>query len=57
MDRDQETTRDTELDRLMQQASASVQEALDAAIDVQQRLRDLLREAGVETVPAHRRHL
>jgi hypothetical protein len=48
MDRDKETEQDLELDQLMEGASASVQKSLDATVDVKQRLRDLLREAGVE---------
>jgi len=49
MDRDREMDRDqeAELDQLMERVSTSVRESLDAAVDVKQRLRDLLREAGV----------
>jgi hypothetical protein len=49
MDHDKDTERDLALDQLMERASASVQKSLDATVDVQQRLRDLLYEAGVET--------
>lgn len=52
MNRDKETEQDLELDQLMERASTSVQKSLDAAVDVKQRLRDLLCEAGVEPSPA-----
>lgn len=40
------------LDMLLSRTSAAVQESLDAQIDVPQRLRDLLREAGIEPAPS-----
>lgn len=48
MDLNEETEQGLELDQLMQRASASVQQSLDAAVDVKQRLRDLLCDAGVD---------
>ncbi|MET7808593.1 hypothetical protein [Micromonospora chersina] len=53
MDHDKEH----ELDQLMDRASTSILKSLDATVDVKQRLRELLRQAGVdpEFVPATRR--
>jgi hypothetical protein len=54
MDHDKEY----ELDQLMERATASVVKSLDATVDVKQRLRELLREAGVDPglIPAAQRN-
>lgn len=44
MDRDKEY----ELDQLMERATVSILKSLDATVDVKQRLRELLRAAGVD---------
>lgn len=49
MDPDRETEQDLELDQLMRRASTSVQKSLDVTVDVRQRLRDVLGQAGVES--------
>ncbi|WBC12960.1 hypothetical protein O7600_17450 [Micromonospora sp. WMMA1998] len=53
MDHDKEQ----KLDQLMDGASTSILKSLDATVDVEQRLRELLRRAGVDPdlVPATRR--
>ncbi|MEU4381254.1 hypothetical protein [Micromonospora echinofusca] len=40
--------REHELDQLMERTTVSVLKSLDATVDVKQRLRELLREAGVD---------
>jgi ribosomal protein L1 len=44
MDRDKEQ----QLDQLMERASESALKSLDATVDVEQRLRDVFRAAGVD---------
>jgi hypothetical protein len=39
---------ENELDRLLEDGSASALESLDAAVDVEERLRDLYRQAGLD---------
>ncbi|MCG5446152.1 hypothetical protein NIE79_004719 [Micromonospora sp. NIE79] len=48
--------KDLELDQLFERTSASTLRSLDTTIDVEQRLRDLFREAGLdpELVPERR---
>jgi hypothetical protein len=43
--------RDTKLDRLMDRASTAALNSLDAKVDVQQRLHQLLERAGVDPEP------
>ncbi|MEV4117646.1 hypothetical protein [Micromonospora sp. NPDC049645] len=40
--------KDYALDQLMRRASASALKSLDATVDIEQRLRDLLRDAGID---------
>jgi hypothetical protein len=53
MDRDNTADKEFQLDLLLNRASASVMQVLDATVDVPQRLHDLLRQAGVEPSTSH----